>query len=87
MSRTLRYIDDILIMAESKEMLRDHIKGIVYLLENLGFVINVPKSLFKPKRLIDFLGFLVDSLVMDIKLLGDKIKGIRGEARKILASE
>jgi hypothetical protein len=37
------YIDDI-IMAETKPLLRDHITAVIYLLENLGFVVNNPKS-------------------------------------------
>ena len=37
----IMYIDYImLIMAQSETMLRDHVKGIIYLLENLGFVMN-----------------------------------------------
>ena len=32
----------------------------VYLLENLGFVINFSMSLLEPQKSIDFLGFLVD---------------------------
>ena len=37
--------------------MRDHIAGIIYLLENLGFVINFPKSLLEPTKAIDFLRF------------------------------
>ena len=85
--RIIMYIDDMLIMADSETLLRDHVKGVVYLLENLGFVINFPKSLLEPKRAIDFLGFQVDSLSMELKLPGDKIKNIRGEARKVLAAD
>ena len=54
--RIIMYIEDMLIMAESEAMLRDHIKGVVYLLENLGFVINDLKSLLEPRRPIDILG-------------------------------
>ena len=42
--RLIVYIDDILIMAESPQLLRDHVMGLTYLLENLGFVINYTKS-------------------------------------------
>ncbi len=85
--RIIMYIDDMLIMAESETLLRDHVKGVVYLLENLGFVINLPKSSLEPKRIIDFLGFQIDSTSMELKLPGDKIKNIRGEARRILAAD
>ena len=81
--RLVIYIDDILIMAQSETMLRDHVKGIIYLLENLGFVINLPKSLLEPRQSIDFLGFLVNSLSMKLKLPGE----IRAEARKVLGAE
>lgn len=36
----LAYMDDILVLTESKEMIVDNLKGVVYLLENLGFIIN-----------------------------------------------
>ena len=85
--RLIIYIDDMLIIAESETLLKDHIQGIIYLLENLGFVINFPKSLLEPKKIIEFLGFLVDSNAMELKLPGDKLKSIRGEAKRILTSE
>ena len=85
--RFIIYIDDILIMAESETLLRDHILGIIYLLENLGFVINFPKSMLEARKIIDFLGFLVDSNTMGLRLLGNKLKNTRGEAKKLLTSE
>ena len=74
--RIIMYKDDMQIMAESEVLLRDHIKGVIYLLENLGFVINVLKSLLEPRRIKNFLGFLVGSMSMELKLPGDKIKNI-----------
>ena len=50
------YIDDILVMTELEALPRDHIAGILYLPENLGFVINFPKSLLELRRIIDFHG-------------------------------
>jgi hypothetical protein len=85
--RIIMYIDNMLIMAESETLLRDHVKGVVYLLENLGFVINSPKSSLEPETTIEFLGFQVDSTSMELKLPGDKIKNIRGEARRIMAAD
>ena len=41
-----------LIIAKSETLLKDHIQGITYLIENLGFVINFPKSLLQPKKII-----------------------------------
>ena len=40
--RLIIYIDDILVMVELETLLKDHTTGIIYLLEKLGFVINIP---------------------------------------------
>ena len=85
--RLIVYIDDMLIMVESESLLRDHIAGTVYLLENLGFVINFPKSILEPQRMMEFLGFQVDSSTMELKLPCTKMKSIRGDAGRILASK
>ena len=84
--RLIIYIDDILIMAESETLLQDHVAATVYLLENLGFIINYPKSILEPRTTLEFLGFQVDSSSMELKLPGNKLKNIRGKARRILAS-
>jgi len=42
--RLIAYMDDILVLAESKELITDHLTGMVYILENLRFIINQKKS-------------------------------------------
>ena len=69
--RLIIYIDDILVMAESETLLKDHTAGIIYLLENLGFVINLSKLLLESTKTIDFLRFRLDSTTMELKLPGD----------------
>ena len=81
------YIGNILIVAETESLLRDHIMGVVYLLENLGFVINHPKSQLTPTQEIEFLGFVVHSTTMELKLPGEKIKRIKSETGKALQSQ
>ena len=85
--RPIVYIDYILIMAESETLLKDHIAGTVYLLENLGLVINAPKLVLQPERSMEFLGFQVDLSSMELKLPGNKMKNISGDAGKILAAK
>ena len=41
--RLIIYIDNILILAETPRLLRDHTMGLIYLLENLGFIIDYKK--------------------------------------------
>ena len=63
--RLVAYNDDILILAESKGMALDHVEALVYLLECLGFVINIEKSVIVPNQTIEFLGLKVDSVHME----------------------
>ena len=82
--RLIIYIDDILMMAETESLLKEHILAAVYLLENLGFVINHPKSELVPTQEIEFLGFKIISTKMEIKLPGEKLRKIKSETGKIL---
>ena len=56
------YIDEILILAGSRKLAREHVIGLIYLLENLGFVISKPKCVLEPIQSIEFLGFSVNSV-------------------------
>ena len=51
--RLIVYIDDILILAESEELAQEHVLGLIYLLENLGFVMNKPKRILEPTQSIE----------------------------------
>ena len=82
--RLVIYMDDMLIMAHSNQMLREQIYQVLFLIENLGFIINSKKSLLSPTQEIEFLGMIVNSQTMEIKLPGQKIKMIRLEARQML---
>ena len=64
--RTIRiqiliYLDDMLICAQSKQQLLEHISTVTWLLVALGFIINVPKSVLTPSKQIDFLGFTINT--------------------------
>ena len=54
--RLVIHIDDILIMAENQEVMRDHTLGLIYLLENLGFIVHPEKTLTYPTQETEFLG-------------------------------
>ena len=79
---TIMYIDDILIMAESEILAKEHTVGLIHL-ENLGFVIKYLKSQLTPTQGIEFLGFVINSNTMELKLPGEKIKKIRAETRRL----
>jgi len=85
--RLVAYIDDILILAESKGMALNYVEALVYLLECLGFVINREKSVLVPNQTIEFLGLTVDSVNMELRLPLQKMKMIRAESRKLLKEQ
>ncbi len=64
-----------------QDLLKDQVMGLVFLLENLGFVINYPKSHLEPTQEIEFLGFVVNSQTMELKLPREKLKNnqVRGQ--------
>ena len=68
----IAYIEDILVMAESRELLVNQAARMCYLLKNLGFLINQKKSILEPSQTMEFLEFTVDIMMMEIKLLSDK---------------
>ena len=57
------YVDDILIMHQSKEILQHQVQLIVHLLESLGFIINGDKSQLDPSQEIQFLGFQTNEVL------------------------
>ena len=62
--RLIIYLDDILIMASSVELVKQHKQITIRLLESLGFLINYDKSMLIPTQKIQFLGLLIDSTQM-----------------------
>ena len=51
------YINDILIMARSKQIALDHLYLTLNILEILGFLVNYPKCILQPTEIIDLGGF------------------------------
>ena len=62
------YIDNILLMAESKEKARDQASGLIYWLECLGFTINSEKTISEPFQILEFLDLTVNTVLMELSL-------------------
>jgi len=62
------YIDDniILIIANCREQALEHSKAVVHFLECLWFIINMVKSLLTPDETIEFLGFTINSTILEL---------------------
>ena len=55
------YLDDMLLMADSVQEARAHLRAAIEILVALGFVINMGKSTFQPSQKLEFLGFCIDT--------------------------
>ena len=57
--RSIVFLDDMLLMARSREGLLRKVQEIVQLLQLLGFVVNLEKSQLNPTQRIQYLGFKI----------------------------
>ena len=78
------YLDDLLIMHQNKKVLLEQMSVAVGL---LGALISYPKRQLEPMEVIDFLGFVVDSLKRKVRLPKEKISQIKQEAHTLLTKE
>ena len=91
--RSILYLDNMLIMAGSKETLlimagskeeaRRHLATAMELLVALGFIINMKKSTLSPTQELEFLGFLLNSRSMTIVLPTHKLHASKKMARRM----
>ena len=80
------YIDDMLILNSQREGAIRDASLMIYLLENLGFVVNMDKSILLPSQEMEFLGVLVNSITMSLSLPDNKVLNLQKECRSLLSS-
>ena len=68
------YIDDIFNAEKSYQACRWSVKKFVDMLQSLGFVIHPTKSCFDPANIIEFLGFIINSILMTVSVTTEKKK-------------
>ena len=78
------YLDDLLVIASSPEVLSTQISLIQELFQALGLIINESKSQLIPTQEIVFLGFQLSSAKMTISLPQEKMRKIKQEAVHLL---
>ena len=71
--RLVIYLDDIPLMGRTDEFLMSR-DILIFLLQHLGFVIKLKKSVLKPSQQIDFLGLKIDTHTMTLALTEEKMK-------------
>lgn len=81
--RCLIYLDDLLIMADSKEQCVTHLRQALSILMTLGFKINWKKSALIPSQVMQFLGLTLDSHEMMFRVPPDKLANINTALRNL----
>ncbi len=83
--RLIIYLHDLLFINHSKEGLGLDMATARYLLENLGFVINLEKSCFVPTQTLEFLDFVVNTQAMTLLFPDCKVESIKSHCSYLLA--
>ena len=55
----------------------------IFLLQHLGFILNMEKSILNPVQEIEFLGLIVNSVKMTLSLPEQKIKWIQDQCQDL----
>ena len=82
--RLVVYLDDILILHQSREELECLAPLICSLFKALGLVINTKKSILISQQVVEFLGFLINLLTLQIQMPQEKLRKIQHNARWLL---
>ena len=72
--RIIIYLDDMLLMGRTLREILMARGTLIFLLQHLGFVVNLKKSVLHPVKQIDFLGLVIDTEKMTLALSEKKIK-------------
>ena len=68
----LGYIDDSFMSEDTYQECSDNVANTVSLTSELGFIVHPKKSVFEPTHILVFLGFLLDTINMTVKLTAKK---------------
>ena len=82
--RLLIFLDHILIMTSSHKLAMQHTDLVIQVLTSLGFVINFPKSILIPSKMLPYLGFEVNSDLMKLFLPREKLLNLKQFALEIM---
>lgn len=67
------YLDDVFVAETTAEKCKETAREVYNVLKDLGFKIQDQKSQLNPEKVVKFLGFLIDSIKMEVYLPPDKV--------------
>lgn len=82
--KSVRFLDDQLLIGDRLGDCHANVMTTIQFLERLGFVINYEKSNLEPRQECKFLGFIINSQKMTLKLPESKALNIKQKAELIL---
>lgn len=81
------YIDDTLLQGDTYYDCEKNVIKTLTLFDSLGFTVHPAKSVFVPTQVIEFLGFILNSIDMTVSLSLDKSKKIVAFCMEILSAD
>ena len=75
-----------LVMVQTLKEISQAKETLIFLLHNLGFVINFKKSQLTPVKEIEFLGLVINSVNMTLALPQEKVLDIQNKCAQLIAS-
>ena len=85
--RLIIYLDDIILLNQSKEGLEKDCNSLLYLLTHLGFATNWKKSFLTPTRILEFLGFTINTETMMMSLPEDKVTRVTQKCHNLIKDQ
>lgn len=80
------YLDDTIIIGETKEKLKESVSATTKILSELGFLIHTKKSVLIPTRELAFLGFILNTESMIVKLPQTKAQEVKDICRELMGT-
>ena len=81
------YIDDSLLIAQNPNDYVNNIHDTVHFCSKLGFIVHPEKSILKPTQETEFLGFIINSLTMTVRLSAYKSTKVQKACQDLLKSK
>lgn len=78
------YIDDSCLQGSTYDQCKNNVLETVTLIDSLGLTVHPSKSVFTPSKQIQFLGFILCSETMSIKLTPERIKELKSLCEEFL---
>ena len=85
--KVIGYLDDTLVIGNTRSETEVAVYETKALLEELGFTIHPEKSVLEPSHNIKYLGFMVDSSNMSVKLPNDKVQDIKEACSNLIRDD